>query len=338
LSVTAALNGPMPPASPTPPVDYRTTAVRPGWGDLPAALRGVIEERLGGRVVSVSTAGGGFTRGFAAVVTSSSGARAFVKAADLTSQRHLADGYYHEVLVTLALPAGVPAPRPRWTATAADWYAVCLDPVDGAMPTLPWQPASLAAALDAWSTAAASLRTPPADLAALHLPRLADLVRSDLSCWSLGSSHPHLPELIALESALPSLVDGPGLTHGDLRLDNILIDRSGAAWICDWNWLCRGAPWFDTAALLVTAYASGLNADRLFAHHPTAAGAPPDALDAALAALSGYWLTQASLGSTSLGSADPSPALRTHQRFSGETALAWLATRRSWPAQAPPKC
>lgn len=317
----------MPPRPAPPPVDYRTTAVRPGWGDLPGALRDAIEQRLGGAVVGVTVAGGGFTRGFAAVLATGTGTRAFVKAADLAVQHHLAEWYYHEVLITDALPPGVPAPRPRWTATAAGWYAACFEAIDGAMPRLPWRPDELAAALDGWASAAAALREPPAALARLDLPRLADLLRSDLSCWqhSPPRDSRYVGELAALEAALPEYADSAGLTHCDLRLDNVLIDGSGAAWICDWNWLCHGAPWFDTAGLLVSAFASGLDADRLFADHPTAAGAPADALDASLAALSGFLLSQASAGPT-----DASPAIRAHQLWSGETALAWLAARRGW--------
>jgi aminoglycoside phosphotransferase (APT) family kinase protein len=261
------------------------------------------------------------------VLTTGSGAHGFVKAADLTVQHHLADWYYHEVLVTRALPRAVPAPRPRWTATAAGWYAVCFDAIDGAMPRLPWQPGELAAALDAWAATAAALHEPPPALVALHLPRLADLLRYDLSWWQQAPPRAlsKVGELAALEAALPRYADIPGLTHCDLRLDNVLVDGVGRAWICDWNWICHGAPWFDTAGLLISAYASGLDADRLFAEHPTAAGAPPDALDASLAALSGYLLSQATAGPN-----DASRALRAHRLWTGEAALAWLADRRGW--------
>jgi aminoglycoside phosphotransferase (APT) family kinase protein len=314
-----------------PPIDYRATALRPGWDELPLALREAVEQRLGGPVVAASIAGGGFTRGFAAVLTTDSGARGFVKAADLTSQHHLSEWYYHEVLVTHALPPAVPTPRPHWTATAAGWYAAGFDAIDGYMPRLPWRPDQLDATLSAWATTASALREPPASLLALGLPRLADLLRSDLSCWQQAPPRnlEHVPELAALEAALPEYADSCGLTHCDLRPDNVLIDGSGTAWFCDWNWVCHGAPWFDTAGLLISAYASGLDADRLFAEHPTAAGAPPEALDATLAALAGYLLSQAAVGPT-----DASPAVRAHQQWSGEVALAWLTARRRWPRPA----
>jgi hypothetical protein len=272
------------------------------------------------------------------VLTTTAGDRAFVKAARLADQPHIADWYAREAAITAVLPAGVPAARPRWTMSAAGHFVFCLDAVDGRLPRLPWRADELGAALSAWAAAAELLRTPPSSLVALGLPSLADLARSDLSEWqAIAAGHAplpptpgfvrtSLPELAALEGSFPGYAErARGVLHCDLRLDNILIDSSGAAWICDWNWLCTGPAWFDTAGLLVTAHASGLDADALFAGHPTAEDCPPGALDAALAALSGYLLTRAAGGPT-----DASPHARVHQRWSGEATLRWLAERRGW--------
>ncbi|MCW6008040.1 phosphotransferase [Micromonospora sp. CPCC 205371] len=325
-------------ARPLPAVPYDATAVRPDWADLPVDLRAAITAKLGSPVTWATTAGGGFTRGFAAVLDTASGERVFVKAASLRDQRHLTDWYAREVAVTAALPTSVPAARPRWTLTAAGHYVICLDAIDGRMPALPWQPADLDAALAAWAVAAEALRRPPAELEAVGLPPLSGLARGDLSWWreiATGAEpmpptapawvEKRLDELVKLEARLPSLAATSGVTHCDLRLDNILIDRAGAAWLCDWTWVCYGPGWFDTAGLLISAYASGLDADTLFANHPTARDAPADALDATLAAMSGYWLTSAEAGPSTA-----SPHVRGHQRWSAETALAWLAARHSW--------
>jgi aminoglycoside phosphotransferase (APT) family kinase protein len=157
-----------------------------------------------------------------------------------------------------------------------------------------------------------------------------------MSVWSSGVFRPDrpseevtLPELTALfrstpvseltrlERLLPDAVAGTGMLHGDLRIDNVLIDRSGKAWLCDWTWPCLGAPWFELVTLLVTAYASGAEADRFLAD------APAEGVDAALAGLSGYWLSRAAGPS---GSA--SPHSRQHHAYSGRAALAWLSARR----------
>ncbi|MFG1659250.1 phosphotransferase [Micromonospora chersina] len=324
------------PAISLPPVPYDATADRPDWAELPAGLRDALAARLGGHPVTVRLAGAGFTRGFAAVLTGPTGEPVFVKAAALAEQRHLVDWYAHEAAVLARLPAGLPVPRPRWALTEAGWYALALTAVDGHTPRLPWTPAELDATLTAYAEVAAALAAPPADLVALGLPRLADLARDDILWWGEVAARREpapalppwapLPELAALESRLPAYADAsPGLTHCDLRVDNVLLDAAGRAWICDWNWLCHGPAWFDLATLLITAYASGLDADAAFAGHPAAAGAPADALDVTLAALSGYLLTSAAAGPSTA-----SPHIRAHQRWSGEQALSWLAARQGW--------
>ncbi|SCL66560.1 Phosphotransferase enzyme family protein [Micromonospora peucetia] len=317
---------------------YHATARRPEWATLPATLRTAIGDRLGAPVVEARTAGAGFTRGFAAVLHTAAGGRAFVKAAATAEQPRLVDWYAREAAILDRLPDGLRVPRPRWTLHEAGWFALCLDAVDGHTPRLPWAPAELAATLTGYADVAAALATAPAGLVGIGLPHLADLARDDILWWGevVAGREPapslpvpvrdRLPDLAALESRLPVYAAGAtGLIHGDLRLDNVLIDGAGQAWFCDWTWLCHGPAWFDLATLLLTAYADGQDADALFARHPTAAGAPSDALDATLAALSGYFLTTA--GSTP-GTA--SPHLPAHQRWSGEQALGWLARRQGW--------
>ncbi|WP_432899828.1 phosphotransferase family protein [Micromonospora matsumotoense] len=362
---------------------YHRTAVRPDWRDLPAGLRDAVTARLGAPVVAARTATAGFTGGFAAVLETAAGGRVFVKAADLTRQRHLADWYARELAVLARLPEGLPVPRPHWALDAAGWYAVGLDALDGRTPRLPWNPAELTAVLAGYAEVAAALADPPTALTTLGLPRLADLARADILWWgevAAGreptpplppAAHDRLPELVALESRLPGYAAASvGLAHGDLRVDNVLLDPAGRAWFCDWNWLCHGPAWFDLAGLLITGYAGGVDLDAIFAGHPAAADAPPDALDVTLAALSGYYLTAAGpppaaapppagspagggaspaagssavagvpptadLSTTAEGGAGPdaagtSPLLGAHRRFSGEQALRWLAARQGW--------
>ncbi|GLY01491.1 phosphotransferase [Actinoplanes sp. NBRC 101535] len=317
-----------------PEVPYDATSVRPGWPDLPRRVRAAISERLGEPVATARTAGGGFTRAFAAVLTGRSGAEVFVKAAPL--QDPVSRWYAREAALTSALPQGVRAARPRWTMTAAGWFVLCLEAVDGRIPALPWSPADLDATMSTWSAASAALAEPGPELLAAGLPPLPEILRAEMSWWSLIESghepmpatargtlaEAHLAELAALERSLPALAAGTGMSHGDLRVDNVLIDRAGAAWLCDWTWPCLGAPWFDTVTVLVSAYAGGHDTDARLRDF----GAPDAGVDGALAALSGYWLVRADGGPTSA-----SPHSRQHQRFSGGQALAWLAERRGWP-------
>ncbi|MFC3740500.1 phosphotransferase family protein [Paractinoplanes deccanensis] len=283
--------------------------------------------------MAARSAGGGFTRAFAAVLTIATGESFFVKAAPLEDPT--SEWYAREGWITSLLPPEATAPRPLWSIAEAGYFTLCLEAVDGHVPALPWSPAELESSLAAWSRAAQALARPSAELLASGIPALPEILRGEMSWWSeiaagrepmpATASHTvaptHLAELAELEQAAPALAAGPGLLHGDLRIDNIMIDRTGAARLCDWTWPCLGAPWFDTVTLLVTAYASGLGADTYLSRWD----APPEGVDGALAALAGYWLVRADGGPSSA-----SPHSRQHQRFSGEQALAWLADRRGW--------
>ncbi|GAB3813626.1 hypothetical protein GCM10027605_57510 [Micromonospora zhanjiangensis] len=147
--------------APVPPVAYDATAVRPDWGDLPEPLRTAIDQRLGAPVRAAGSAGGGFTRGFASLLETSTGDRVFVKTASLRTQPHLCDWYAREAAVLAALPSGLPATRARWTMTAAGHFVSCLDAVPGRMPALPWRPAELDATLTAYAKICAALAEPP---------------------------------------------------------------------------------------------------------------------------------------------------------------------------------
>ncbi|GID31218.1 phosphotransferase family protein [Paractinoplanes brasiliensis] len=316
-----------------PDVPYGATAVRPDWSDLPEGVRRAVSSRLGAPVVEARSAGGGFTRAFAALVTTSSGLTGFVKAAPLPDPT--SDWYAREAYITSRLPPEVAAPRPLWTMVESDYFVLCLEPVNGHVPALPWSPPELDAALEAWSSAAQALATPSRELLEAGVPALPDILRREFSWWSEiaagrepmprtahGTVAPtRLAHLARLEQQLPELVAGEALMHGDLRVDNVLIDRSGRARLCDWTWPARGAAWFDTVTLLVTAFASGLDADAYL----DGWNAPAEGVDGALAAMAGYWLVRADGGPSSA-----SPHSRQHQRFSGEQALAWLADRRGW--------
>ncbi|WIM97726.1 phosphotransferase [Actinoplanes oblitus] len=316
-----------------PEVPYGATAVRPEWSVLPETVREAITARLGSPVSAARSAGGGFTRAFAAVLDTEAGTSAFVKAAPLADPT--SQWYAREAAITAALPPEVTAARPRWTMTEAGWFVLCLEAIDGRLPELPWPAADLETTLRAWSAAATALAYPSPALLAVGLPALPDILRGEMSWWQLIAKRRepmpeparetvaphHLADLARLERALPALAAGDGMLHGDLRLDNVLIDTGGRAWLCDWTWPCLGAPWFDTVRLLVSAYASGLDTDAVL----RAWGAPDEGVDGALAALSGYWLVSAGSGPSSA-----SPHSRQHQRFSGGQALAWLAERRGW--------
>jgi Phosphotransferase enzyme family len=323
------------PVTPRPP--YDRTAERPGWSELPEAVRSRVAELAGAPVAAAGLAGGGFTRGYAGLLSLGDGREVFVKAASLEERPVAATSYRTEGLVLAALPNAVPAPRLRWADEVEGWVLLGIDPVHGRMPGLPWTPADVAAAVRACEESAAALTPAPPGL---ELPRLVDELHggsgwltwfgqvatgdsgsSLLSGWARSA----LSALQELVSSSPRLVDGDSACHGDLRADNMLVDAAGKAWICDWNWLSLGAAWTDLVGLLVTVHADGLDADAMLAGSPLGADAPAEAVDAWLAVIAAFMLSQA-------GDEPPefaSPWIGPHRAYFGTAALSWLEQRRS---------
>lgn len=317
-----------------PPVPYDATAVRATWATLPPYVQERIIAELGGKPAEIRMAGSGFSSGFAARVRAESGAALFVKAAGPDNSFAI-DAFRQEARVNPALPQGVPAPRLEFAADFEDWTVLGFEVVTGRAPTLPMSPRDLDLMLDAWAAAAAALTPAPQALLDLGVSaRPIDHQLRQFGFVAAGGIDPfpvppvlegRIDELARLEQDIDAALTADSVMHFDLRPDNMIVG-AGQAWICDWNWVQVHATWFDTACFLVAAQGDGHDADALFRAHPTAAGVTPDQLDTALAAIIGYYLSQA---------AQPpipgvSPYLRAHQRWSGLAATDWLAQRRGW--------
>jgi Ser/Thr protein kinase RdoA (MazF antagonist) len=305
------------------------TAQRAQWSELPEWVRGLIESELAGRVVSAVSQGTGFTPGFASRLLLADGRRAFVKAADATRQPEFALSYREEIRKLAALPATVPAPRLRWHLDG-DWVILGFDDVGGAPPQRPWHPDELIQVCEAVVRTAAALTPPPADL---DLSDLRSTLLPELGRWervrAQALAEPmiaaHLDEASALAGEALDASSGNTMVHTDLRDDNILIGRAGRVWIVDWNWPVVGAAWFDLVTLLISAHGDGIDTDGLLARNPLTADVDPQAIDAMIALLYGYFVT-ASLDPF----VDTSPYLRQHQDWYARATARWLATRRGW--------
>jgi aminoglycoside phosphotransferase (APT) family kinase protein len=316
-------------------VPYDATAVRPSWTELPPAVRARIEQHVGDPVARAQVATGGFTRGFAALVTSCAGVECFVKAASMDATPIAATSYATEARVLASLPAGVPAPRLLWSDETDGWVLLGITAVAGHIPGLPWTELDLDSAVAACEQAAEALTPAPGQP---PLQRLADdLIREDaattyfaraaagladltlLSPWARD----HLLDLQRLTLLAPEAVDGDSACHGDLRADNLIVDATGRTWICDWNWLSLAAPWTDLAGLLVSVHADRFDADAVFRGSWLGRDVDEEAVDAWLAVIAEFML--------SLADETPdfaSPWLRGHRRFFGTSALSWLEHRR----------
>ena len=305
------------------PIPHGRTARRLTWPHLPPAIRAEIERHCGSPVVDAVSQGGGFTPGFASVLTCEDGSRHFVKAAAAKAQKAFADSYREEARKLGALPESVPAPRLLWTIDR-DWVVLGIEYVEASAPRRPWRQADLDRCLDALETCADLLTPAPLEL---------DSFVDDFGSWPDFWDHvratrpdlPHLEEAAALAARVPEVGQGETLVHTDIRDDNVLLAADGRTLFCDWNWPVTGAAWLDTLFLLIGPRGDGLDADAVLASRRLTRDVPADDIDAMLALVCGYFLKSAD---------DPVPAtspfIRDAQRWQGEVVWGWLCERRGW--------
>jgi hypothetical protein len=304
-------------------VPHGRTATRLEWRFLPPDVRALVESRLGGSVVEAVSQGGGYTPGFASVLTTSTGVKAFVKAASRAAQREIAESYAEEGRKLEILDGSVPAPRLLWAHDDGGWVVLCLEAVEARQPRRPWQPPELDRALDlAEEIAAATIRPPEG----LGLRPITDDLPALVTGWStVPGAWPRRAEAAVLAAQLPALPDADRFVHSDLRDDNILFVADGRTLACDWNWPALGPAWLDLVVLLVSAHGDGLDVEPYLRGRDLTRDVPSEAVDAWLAALCGFML------STRTRPVPPSsPHVRQHANWYAEAAWSWLAERRNW--------
>ena len=314
--------------SPVPPcpVPHGRTARRLEWRFLPRHVRALVERRLGSPVVRADSQCGGFTPGFASVLTGQDGSRLFVKAASVTAQRPFAESYREEARKLQALPPAVPAARLRWVHDDESWVVLGLEYVAGRLPRRPWRGDELGRCLDAVEQMSRSLTPAPRGLA---LDTFATEFAGFAGAWEhVRATRPgmdHLDEASELAAGFAAVTAGDTLVHTDLRDDNLILGADGRVWMCDWNWPVLGADWLDTVFLLVQARGDGVDADRILAERALTRQVPAEHVDIVLALLCGYFFQQRDRPAP-----PTSPYLRLHQGWMGDVAWAWLGDRRGW--------
>lgn len=307
---------------------------RLGWADLPRHVRARIVELAGAQVTSETSATSGFSPGYAAILELGDGTEVFVKAVSPEQNPESPTLARAEALVAGVLPDGVPAPRLLWSHDDGSWVLLGFAAVEGSSPAQPWRPDELARVLDAVGDLADAGTPGPAGLPTLAAT-LTDVVTGFASLEADGAAvdravaeagphgawlRSHLPELVTWADDALAAVAGDTLVHGDLRGDNVMLGPE-RVWLIDWPHAATGgAVWFDLLAMLPSvAMQGGGDPAALFAAHRNAAGADPDAVRAALAGITGYFVH---------GSVQPAPVgianLRAFQRAQGVAALGWL--------------
>lgn len=318
-------------------LDYRRTADRPTFADLPAEVRARLAELAGGAVVADPPVRSGFTRAYAGRLSLADGRAVFAKAAD-TSAPHARVAIERESAVLAHLAGRATAPHLVGSAAVDEWRLIVMEAVDGDMPGMPWTTAAADAVHRACLAAA---EVPADDVVALT----ADLLAVDLGSdpvalmtletlaggvdpwpgWLTPPTAEQRIELAGLARHAATALAGTQVVHGDLRPDNLVVDRTGTARMVDWNWVSRGPAWVDFVGLWPLMAHHGLDVTS-WQGSPLLVGVDPDAVDAFLAVVVGLMVDKARGDDSS-----PSLAvLRAHQRFTAHTFLALLASRRGW--------
>ncbi len=320
--------------------DQKTTSeqgVRIGWLDMPESIRAQVETWLGGKVVEAITPSGGFSPGVVALLRTADGRQVFLKAASPAQNPDTPAIHRREAQITARFPAESPVPKLLWSLDdpLSGWVVAVYEAIAGHTPAQPWQPDELLRAVHAITELAQSLT--PSPLLPPLVPTASEAMAQHICGWKLLMDDPplrvrlddwslrHLERLAQLEAQALAAASGDTLLHFDLRADNILIDDQ-RVWIVDWPHAAVGAAWVDMVFFAPSVkLAGGLAPEELLKHHAPSRAVDPDALNAVIASLAGYF-TQRGL----LPPPPGLPTLRAFQAAQGVVTREWLAERLGW--------
>jgi len=300
---------------------------RPHWAELPPPVRGQISGLVGSCVVAAQNCEGGFSPGFASQLTLADGRSAFAKAMDADAWPLQATFHRDEAQVAAALPRTVPAPRFLGSADDGHWVILAFECAEGAEPSMPWRASELSQVAAAAGAMSQGVTPSPVAVPAEH-PRLGGWAKlaadgsalaklPEASAWAMQN----LDMLKDLEQAGLVAARGNTLVHFDVLPHNIMRTDHRVLFV-DWPHARLGAPFVDLLTVLASAGDTGIDLDSLLAGQAVTAGVQPGALDAVLAALTGFWLAG--------GLAEVPSSLRpiaAAKRTLGRSALSWLQRR-----------
>ena len=259
------------------------------FAELPDDVQGSVLARTG-PLLSVETVPSGFNSAISARLTTENG-EVYVKGLPAdhprawTQQREAVVGPY---------VSGV-SPRVQWHLRAGGWDLVAFDSLDG-------RHADYAPGSDDLLLVAQTLER----LSALRAPSGVELKDAG------HRLREHAP------AAVLALFTGDALCHTDPNPANVMVGQ-GRAWLVDWAWATRGAPWLDAGYWVVWLIAEGghtpESAEQWASRIPAFCVAPENGLNAFAAANESVWAEIA----------EESPNLWT--RSVHTAAAAWAAHR-----------
>lgn len=230
------------------------------WDQLPPPVRDVVEQHLG-PVASADEITTGSASDICAVLHLVSGERVFLKGVAGISRRMR--WLRNEIAGSQA--AAPIAPQVLFRAdidtaiAGEDWLVVGHEYVPGRPASL--QPGSpdlplIAAAVERIAT------LPAADLRPLRdrwaptdwWTKLAEIAPETVDGWDIE-------EMTRLTGLVPALVDGDRLLHTDLHGEQFIVGADDQVRVIDWGFPGAGAPWVDTAFMILRLTEAGHTPD-----------------------------------------------------------------------------
>lgn len=227
---------------------------RPGWDDLPAPVRAVIEHRCGG-IIHSQVASGGRNADFSATLHLADG-RVFCKGTT-DANGPAGRALRHEAYINSWLPPV--APRLIWESEVDEWLLLGFEHVGGRHADLSLDSPDLTLVADAMVATSNALTH-----CAARAPSLADKwawlsgwkrlapAPDDLDVWARD----RLDQLLEWEARGIEWADGDSLVHADLHPLNLLVGE-GRARIVDWAWSRKGDAATDAALLVIRLVHAG---------------------------------------------------------------------------------
>lgn len=263
----------------------RVPVVKARWGVLPAPVRAAVQHRTG-PVSRVDDIAAGHNSDLTTVLHSSVGRPVFLKGVKGVSRRMQ---YLRNEVAASAIASGV-APYVYFHLDVGDWFVVGFEYAPG-------RPVSLAPGSPDLGVVTEILCTIGGMPAGPTIGPLR-LRWEDASWWDrLAAEAPkHVSgvdheQLSAWASRASEFVNGGRLVHTDLHGDQFLVGDN-AVHVIDWGFPGSGAPWVDTAFLVIRLIHHGHApeaADAWARGVPAYADADRDSVTAFAAYIAGMW-------------------------------------------------
>lgn len=322
---------------------------KPPWREIPKGVRRAVEDALGSPVGRATRVWGGYGPAPTFRLLYADGRRAFLKAVGPKDNEFSRGAFAREIRVYQELGDVIAGRAPAYYGHVelGDWRAMLLEDL-GPRTVPPWSPAAARRTFRAYagfhrSTLGTAL--PP------WLPQPGRYLHGESVIWERLAGSDELGAVAGLagdaavdalrwlREAAPALnaaaqrlarTEAPhALLHGDTRSDNLRWTR-GRLCLFDWPHAGIGPAEFDLAAFAQSVTVEGgPEPERLVGWYAEGARPREDVLDAAIAAIAGFFANVAWQPDI-----PGLPRLRAFQRAQLRVSLAWAARRLRLPAPA----